>query len=138
MLGFFTVLLTFLALSSAILMVIVILLQSNKGGGLGAVSGGLTETMFGASAANVLVKTTIWFAAIFMSSTLLLAALTGRVRSGKSIAETLIVEPAEPVADDSLLDLVPAETVEEKEVEATEATTEATEKIEAVEAEATE
>lgn len=107
MVTFFTVLLTVLAILSGILMVVVIMLQNNKGGGgLGAVSGGITETMFGASAANVLVKITIWLAAIFMGSTLLLATLTGRVRSGKSVAETYV-----PTAESETIqpiDIVPA------------------------------
>jgi len=107
MVTFFTVLLSILAILSGILMVIVILLQNNKGGGgLGAVSGGITETVFGASAASVLVKITIWLAAVFMGSTLLLATLTGRVRSGKSVAETYI--PAEETSSVQPIDLVPA------------------------------
>ena len=93
MVTFFSVLLTVLAILSGILMIVVIMLQNNKGGGgLGAVSGGITETMFGASAANVLVKITIWLAVLFMGSTLVLATLTGRVRGGKSIAETMLPE----------------------------------------------
>lgn len=107
MVTFFTVLLSILAILSGILMVIVIMLQNNKGGGgLGAVSGGITETVFGASAATVLVKITIWLAAVFMGSTLLLATLTGRVRSGKSVAETYI--PAEETSSVQPIDLVPA------------------------------
>lgn len=108
MVTFFTVLLSILAVLSAILMIVVILLQNNKGGGLGAVSGGITETIFGASAATVLVKITVWLAAIFMGSTLLLATLTGRVRGGKSVAETYI--PATTEADTPVqpIDIVPA------------------------------
>ncbi len=107
MVTFFTVLLSILAILSGVLMVIVIMLQNNKGGGgLGAVSGGITETVFGASAASVLVKITIWLAAVFMGSTLLLATLTGRVRSGKSVAETYI--PAEEAQTVQAIDLVPA------------------------------
>lgn len=107
MVTFFTVLLSILAILSGILMVVVIMLQNNKGGGgLGAVSGGVTETMFGASAATVLVKITIWLAAVFMGSTLLLATLTGRVRSAKSVAETYL--PAEEATAVQPLDLVPA------------------------------
>ncbi|MFA6929208.1 MAG: preprotein translocase subunit SecG [Lentisphaeria bacterium] len=107
MVTFFTVLLTILAILSGILMVVVIMLQNNKGGGgLGAVSGGITETMFGASAGNVLVKITIWLAAIFMGSTLLLATMTGRVRSRKSVAETYV-----PAAEGEMvqpIDVIPA------------------------------
>ena len=96
-------------------MIVVIMLQNNKsGGGLGAVSGGITETMFGASAANVLVKITIWLAVIFMGSTLALATLTGRVRGGRSIAETLLPEEtaSKVVAPIEPIDLGPAAPME--------------------------
>ena len=108
MVTFFTVLLSILAVLSAILMIVVIMLQNNKGGGLGAVSGGITETIFGASAATVLVKITVWLAAIFMGSTLLLATLTGRVRGGKSVAETYVPATTEAAPAVQPIDIVPA------------------------------
>jgi len=109
MVTFFTVLLSILAVLSGILMVVVIMLQNNKGGGgLGAVSGGITETMLGASAATILVKITICLAAIFMCSTLLLATLTGRVRGGKSVAETYLPTIVDETPAVQAIDLVPA------------------------------
>jgi hypothetical protein len=72
------------------------------------VSGGITETIFGASAATVLVKITVWLAAIFMGSTLLLATLTGRVRGGKSVAETYIPATTEAATPVQPIDIVPA------------------------------
>lgn len=104
-----TALLSILAVLSGILMVFVILLQNNKGGGgLGAVSGGVTETMFGTSASSALLKITVWLAVIFMGSTLVLATVTGRVRGSKSIAETIA-----PAAQEASVDLtIPAEAAE--------------------------
>ena len=51
--------------------------------------GGMTETVFGASAGNVLTKVTVILAALFLSNTLLLAIITGRSGRGKSLAESL-------------------------------------------------
>jgi preprotein translocase subunit SecG len=122
MVTFFSVLLTVLAILSGILMIVVIMLQNNKGGGgLGAVSGGITETMFGASAANVLVKITIWLAVLFMGSTLVLATLTGRVRGGKSIAETMLPEES----TSSLVETAPLTETAQEETPTVESQTEA-------------
>ncbi|NLF92605.1 MAG: preprotein translocase subunit SecG, partial [Oligosphaeraceae bacterium] len=97
--AFLTVLLSILAVLSGILMIVFILLQNNKsGGGLGAVSGGVTETMFGTAASSVLLKVTVWLAVIFMGSTLLLATVTGRIRGIRSVAETLVPAAEEPSA----------------------------------------
>ena len=87
---FIIVLLTIISILSAIFVIGIILIQQNKaGGGLGAVSGGWTESTFGASADNVLTKATTWASAIFLISTLLLAAVTGRWGVGrKSIIES--------------------------------------------------
>ncbi len=96
---FLTVLLFILAILSGLLMIVVILLQSTKsGGGLGAISGGVTEAMFGTAASSVLLKVTVWLAVIFMGSTLLLATVTGRVRGSRSVAETLAPAAEEPPA----------------------------------------
>ena len=88
--SFLSVLLAIVSFVCALLLIGIILIQQNKaGGGLGAVSGGVTESMFGASAANVLTKATTWIAAVFLVSTLLLAASAGRFsRKNVSAAET--------------------------------------------------
>ncbi|MBR4416169.1 MAG: preprotein translocase subunit SecG, partial [Victivallales bacterium] len=95
---FSSVLLTIISRLSALFVIGIILIQQNKaGGGLGAVSGGWTESTFGASADNVLTKATTWASAIFLISTLLLAAVTGRWGIGrKSIIENadINVKPA--------------------------------------------
>ena len=69
---------TFLSIVSvltAILLTIVILLQNPKSaGGIGSISGGVSEAMFGASAPTALVKITVILAIIFLVSTLLILA----------------------------------------------------------------
>ena len=97
---FIIVLLTIISILSAIFVIGIILIQQNKaGGGLGAVSGGWTESTFGASADNVLTKATTWASAIFLISTLLLAAVTGRWGAGrKSIIESADI-PAKPAVE---------------------------------------
>ena len=97
---FIIVLLTIISILSAIFVIGIILIQQNKaGGGLGAVSGGWTESTFGASADNVLTKATTWASAIFLISTLLLAAVTGRWGTGrKSIIESADI-PAKPATE---------------------------------------
>lgn len=84
------VLLSIVSIVSAFLLIGIILIQQSKsGGGLGAVSGGMTESMFGASAGNVLTKATTWIAAIFLVSTLFLATVIGRLRDDTSAAELI-------------------------------------------------
>lgn len=85
-----SVLLSITSIVSAFLLIGIILIQQSKsGGGLGAVSGGVTESMFGASAGNVLTKATTWIAAIFLLSTLFLATVIGRLRDNTSAAERI-------------------------------------------------
>ena len=100
MLAFFKFLLYLLSISSALLLIGVIMIQQSKsGGGLGAVSGGAAETMFGTEATNVLTKATTWLAVVFLSSTLVLGAVIGRVKQGEStsVVEKLTVKSAETV-----------------------------------------
>ena len=97
---FFKVLLYSVSIISSLLLIGVIMLQQTKsGGGLGAVSGGVTESMFGTSATTVLTKITTWLAVIFLVSTLILGAVIGRAgKSNKSVVEKLQTsETAAPV-----------------------------------------
>ena len=74
----------------AILLITVILIQPSKaGGGLGSVGGGVAEQVFGATAGNVLTKTTVWLSAIFMIITLALVVLGAhrQAKAGKSMVE---------------------------------------------------
>ena len=120
-----SVLLSIVSIVSAFLLIGIILIQQSKsGGGLGAVSGGMTESMFGASASNVLAKATTWIAAIFLLSTLFLATVIGRLRNDTSAAERI---PQAVKMDSSK---VPAEAAVEK-TEAGAAAEAAVEKTEA-------
>ncbi|MBR6373400.1 MAG: preprotein translocase subunit SecG [Victivallales bacterium] len=94
------VLLYIVSITSSILLIGIIMIQQNKsGGGLGAVSGGVTEQMFGTSAGNILTKTTTWLAVIFLISTLLLGTVIGRLeKMNTSVAETLVEEQGTTVA----------------------------------------
>ncbi len=90
------ILLYVLSISSSVLLIGIIMIQQTKsGGGLGAVSGGITESMFGTSAGNVLTKATTWLAVVFLVSTLFLGAVIGRLdKSDKSVSESLIEQTA--------------------------------------------
>ena len=102
-----SVILAVIAILSALLLICIILMQNTKsGGGLGAVSGGVTETVFGAQAASVLVKATVWLALVFMVSTLLLAVVIGRGRHSKSVVEMLAAE--QPIEVPALSEPAPA------------------------------
>jgi len=73
-----------------IAIVIVVLLQQGKGAEVGAVFGGSSQTVFGASGAgNVLTKTTYALGAVFFATSLFLAysstrRATGSIFSGRS------------------------------------------------------
>ena len=77
MISFITSLLFGIATLCALLLIGIILIQQSKsGGGLGAISGGMTESVFGAAAGNVITKTTVILASIFLACTMLLAFLS--------------------------------------------------------------
>jgi len=59
--------------------------RTKAGGGLGAVSGGQSEALFGAEAGNVLGKTTAWLIAIFFGLTLMLTIVGPSDDSPKSM-----------------------------------------------------
>jgi preprotein translocase subunit SecG len=90
--------LTFLEVLTALLLIGIILIQQSKaGGGLGAVGGGVTETVFGATAGNVLTRGTVILASIFLGITLLLAVITGHSSGGRSVVDDMA--PEEPAAE---------------------------------------
>jgi len=98
-----SVLLSIISVVTAILLTIVILMQNPKGqGGIGSISGGVSEAMFGASAPSALVKITVGLAIVFLVATLLNATVTGRQRErksiGQSIAETPVAQQVEEAA----------------------------------------
>ncbi len=89
---FLKVLLTIISVASAFCLIAIIMMQQSKaGGGIGAISGGAAESMFGTSATNVLIKTTTWLAIIFLCSTLILGALMGRAKPNSSVVEQLAI-----------------------------------------------
>ncbi|MBQ7649654.1 MAG: preprotein translocase subunit SecG [Victivallales bacterium] len=121
MVMFLKVLLYTVSILSAILLIAIIMIQQNKsGGGLGAVSGGTAENIFGTSAGNILTKITTWLAVIFLLSTLLLGTVIGRMNK-KSVSETLLqdttaavvtpaeTKPAEPKAEEKAAETPKAE-----------------------------
>ena len=132
---FLTYFLGTIAVISSILLICVIMIQQTKsGGGLGAVSGGVTESVFGTSAANVLTKITTWLAVVFLTSTLLLGTVIGRMKSDNtSVAEKLLqaestevqpapvkaeeAKPAEPVKAEEAKPAEPAKAEEAKPAE---------------------
>ena len=69
-------------LTSVLLIGIVLIQQSKKQGGLGALAGGQTESVFGAATGNVVTRTTVILAAVFLVNTLILAHLTSRGSDG--------------------------------------------------------
>jgi len=95
-----SVILTIISVLSAILLTILVLIQNPKGqGGIGAVAGGVSEAMFGASAPSALVKTTVILAIISLLSTLFNCAITGHIRQQKSVGDSIVVTaPAAPTA----------------------------------------
>jgi preprotein translocase subunit SecG len=74
-----------------IALVVVVLLQQGKGADIGAVFGGSSQTVFGASGAgNMLTKATYALAAVFFSTSLFLAynstrRATGSIFNGRAL-----------------------------------------------------
>ncbi|HZO81359.1 MAG TPA: preprotein translocase subunit SecG [Candidatus Binataceae bacterium] len=87
-----------------IALVVVILLQQGKGAEIGAVFGGSSQTVFGASGAgNVLTKTTWAMAAVFFATSIFLAyasarRITGSIfgYGGRSLMSKKVTVPAAP------------------------------------------
>ncbi len=83
-------------------LIIVILLQQGKGAEIGAVFGGSSQTVFGASGAgNVLTKTTWAMAAVFFATSLFLAytstrRFTGSIFGSGGAVGRKVVVPARP------------------------------------------
>ncbi|MDT8389166.1 MAG: preprotein translocase subunit SecG [Lentisphaeria bacterium] len=95
-------------LVSVMLIGIVLIQQSKSQGGLGALAGGQTESVFGAATGNVITKATVTLAAVFLANTLVLAILTsqaGATAKAASRAEALAKDtPMSQDADGSAAD----------------------------------
>jgi len=90
MLEFIVGALTVIVVLVALLLIGVILIQpSSSGGGLGAVGGGISESVFGAGAGNILTKTTVILASVFLGLTLILAVLSSRVGTDASVLDSM-------------------------------------------------
>ncbi len=93
MVDFVIVVLTIVEVILALMLIGLILIQPSKaGGGLGAIGGDMTQSVFGAGAATVLSKATTYIAAGFLGVTLLLAIITGHRQVGGSVAEQIVPE----------------------------------------------
>jgi len=103
MLDFIVGFLTVVEVIVALLLIGIILIQQSKsGGGLGSMGGGATETVFGASAGNVLTKATVVLAALFLGITLILAVITGhRQNRRQSVVTRVPAAVEEPVTPDA-------------------------------------
>lgn len=89
MTNFIMAVLTGLDVLIAFCMIVLILMQQSKGGGgLGAIGGDATGSVFGAGSGNVMTKTTTILAACFLGITLALAVMAGRRSEGDSVLES--------------------------------------------------
>ena len=102
MISVMIVLLVIVEVICSLLLLCVILLQRSKGGGLGmAIGMEMGESLFGARATDVLVKTTIWLGAIFLINTTALAWLyTHQAKTEKLTSSPLssTATPGSPLA----------------------------------------
>ncbi len=82
-----------------LLMALVILMQRSKQEGLGAAfGGGFTESVWGAQTSQVLVKATVWFAAIFFILSIALARLYAYRATQEGTTSSLQQDLLKPVA----------------------------------------
>lgn len=82
-----------------LLLALVVMLQKPKEGGLGGViGGGMGESVFGADAGNVLIKTTIVLGVVFLVNTLVLSRLTSTVHAKSVMNDVSAPAPAQQQA----------------------------------------
>lgn len=96
---FLKVLLVMIQVVSGLLLIVVILLQKSKEGGLGVSFGGnMGENLFGSRTGNILTKTTVILAIVFILNTFLLALVSTRSSSeqGSLIDRAGSVTPSAP------------------------------------------
>jgi preprotein translocase subunit SecG len=96
---FMTTVLLIIQLLVALGLIGVILLQRSEGGALGIGGGGGGGMMSGRGAANILTRTTMILAAVFIGNSILLAILTGISADGSSVFDTEIDNPATGVIE---------------------------------------
>ncbi|WP_291842513.1 preprotein translocase subunit SecG [Maricaulis sp.] len=78
----------------------VILLQRSEGGALGIGGGGGGGMMSGRGAANILTRTTMILAAVFIGNSILLAIVTGVTADGDRVFDTQIENLATGTVED--------------------------------------
>ncbi len=96
-----------------VFMGLVIMMQRSKQEGLGAAfGGGFTDSIWGAQTSNVLVKATVWAAAIFFLLSITLARLYSNSAEMSKQASPVLQELTQPVAPAtaSLTNAAPAPT----------------------------
>ncbi len=82
-----------------VLMCLVVLMQRSKQEGLGAAfGGGFTDSVWGAQTSQVLVKTTVWLAALFFIFSISLARLYAHREALTQKSSTIQEELMQPVA----------------------------------------
>ncbi len=79
----------------AILLLSVILIQKTRGQGMVAFGAGMGESLFGAQMGNVLTRTTVILAVIFLTNSLVLSLLASQLRR-RTIGDTIGTTPAAP------------------------------------------
>ena len=90
----------------SILLVLIVLMQRPKQEGLGAAFvGGMMDSVAGAHTTDVLQKGTIWLAAIFMGSAILVSVLQAKQLQAEDVGEVLPEVPVEPALPPSIGDL---------------------------------
>ncbi|HEY0258176.1 MAG TPA: preprotein translocase subunit SecG [Candidatus Methylacidiphilales bacterium] len=94
--------LLFFFVIDCVFMCLVVLMQRSKQEGLGAAfGGGITESMWGAQTSQVLVKTTVWLAAIFFILSILLARLYAHREALTEKGSTIQQELLHPIVPPS-------------------------------------
>jgi preprotein translocase subunit SecG len=97
---FMTTVLLIIQLLVALGLIGVILLQRSEGGALGIGGGGGGGGMMsGRGAANILTRTTMILAAVFIGNSILLAIVTGVTADGNSVFDTEIDNPATGIVE---------------------------------------
>lgn len=94
---------------ASLVLIFVILMQAGRGGGISEIFGGSTQTIFGTSATKFLMRATAVCAALFIITSLSLAALSAK--RSRSLMRSIAAEPA--AVTDQAADFIPEEAQEQ-------------------------
>lgn len=92
-------------LCALMLIGIILIQQSKAGGGLSVLGGGATESVFGATAGNVVTRTTVVLASVFIGCTFILAILVANRAAPETLADRYeggTSSPLQQAVDDAL------------------------------------